>query len=284
VAAFYTNRGIGFTAGGRLHWGKPVDPTRYRNNLYAFYTFAGLDSGFTNDADPAIRTTGHLGGVGFRYDYTNVYWTDDPSNQRRFRIYGDYFDPDLGSDYRQRCTNPPTAGCASSAPFDQRPSYGDWGYTASATVPVWSPRTIAAAQIFNGFSTGFVPNQGLYSLGGGLSIRGIGAEVQLARNIFVLRTELRQDIPLDLDLNFLDLLVLRRTQVKFLLDTGAVSNSAGRIYDVGQYACGIGVGLTAIYDFLGFVSGSAYLEIATRIDEPSKAGDVQVLFGSTQAF
>jgi hypothetical protein len=284
VAGFYTNRAVGLTAGGRLHWGKPVDPTRFRNNLYLFYTFAGLTPSFTNDADPGVRTSGQLGGVGFRYDYTNVFWTDDPSNQRRVRLFGDYFDPDLGSDYRLRCTNPPTAACASTAPDRQTPRYGDWGYTASATVPVWSPRTIAAAQIFNGFSTGFVPNQGLYSLGGSLSIRGIGAEVELARNIFVLRTELRQELPLDLDLNLLDLLVLRRTQIKFLLDTGGVSNSAGRIYDVGRYACGIGIGFTAIYDFLGFTSSAAYLEIATRIDDPSQAGDIQVLFGSTQAF
>jgi len=284
VAGFYTNRGIGFSTGARLHWGEPVDPTRFRNNLYAFYTFAGLNGGFKNDADPEVRTTGQLGGIGFRYDYTNVYWTDDPSRQRHFRIYGDYYDPDLGSDYRVRCVSPPTADCTARVSNGERPNYGDWGYTASGTVPVWSPRTIAAAEIFNGFSTGFVPNQGLYSLGGSRSIRGIGAEDQLARNIFVLRTELRQEIPIELDLNLLDLLVLRRTQIQFLLDTGRVSNSAGRIYDVSGYACGIGVGFAAIYEFLGFFPAAAYIELATRIDEPSKAGDVQFLFGSTQAF
>ena len=78
-----------------------------------------------------------------------------------------------------------------------------------------------------------MPNQGLYSLGGSRSIRGIGAEEELARNIFVLRTELRQAIYPELDLNLLDLLVLRRVQVQLLVDTGQVSNSAGRIYDVG---------------------------------------------------
>jgi len=284
VTGFYTNRGIGFTAGGRLHWGLPVDPTRYRNNLYLFYTFAGLNGGFTNKSDPDVRTTGQLGGVGIRYDYTNVFWTDDPSRQRRFRIYADYFDPGLGSDYRLRCTNPPTTGCAAQAGSNEDPRFGDWGYVASATMPLGSPRTIAAGQIFNGFSTGFVPNQSLYSLGGSRSIRGIGAEEQLARNIFVLRTEIRQDIPIDLDLNLLDLLVLRRIQVKFLLDTGRVSNSAGRIYDVGGFACGIGGGFAAIYDFFGFFPSAAYIELATRVDDPSKAGDVQFLFGSTQAF
>ena len=48
--------------------------------------------------------------------------------------------------------------------------------------------------------------------------------------------------------------------------------------------CGVGVGLTAFYDFLGFFPSTAYLEIATRVDDPSKAGDVQVLFGSSQPF
>jgi hypothetical protein len=273
VAGFYTNRGIGFTAGGRLHWGEPVDPTRFRNNFYGFYTFSGLDSGFHQKSNcpssatgpPCARTTGNLGGFGFRYDYTNVYWTDDPSRQRRFRLYADWYDQALGSNF----------------------DYADWGYTASATTPLWSPRTVAAGQLFNGFSTpfaGVVPNQGLYSLGGSRSIRGIGAEQNLARNIFVLRTELRQEIYPEVDLNFLDLLVLRRTQIKLLLDTGNVSNSAGRIYDVSRFAAGIGVGVSAIYDFLGFFSSAAYFEVATRIDEPSKAGDVQFLFGSTQAF
>ena len=155
-------------------------------------------------------------------------------------------------------------------------------------MPLWNHRTFAAGQIFNGFSTAFgdsiVPNQGLYSLGGSRSIRGIGAEDDLARNIFVVRTELRREIFPELDLNLLDWLVLRRTQVKFLVDAGEVSNSAGRIYDVGRWACGVGVGLGLIYDFLGFFSSAAYFEIATRVDDPSQAGDVQFLFGSNQAF
>jgi len=273
VAGFYTNRGIGFTAGGRLHWGEQVDNSRFRQNLYAFYTYSKLDAGFMQTSNcppsptgpPCARTSGYLGGVGFRYDYSNVYWTDNPSNQLRFRLYADWYDEALGSDY----------------------DYMDWGYTASATTPLWSPRTVAAAQIFNGFSEPFkgeVPNQGLYSLGGSRSIRGIGAEEDLAGNIFVLRTEVRRDVFPELDLSLLDLLVMRQAQLKLLLDTGSVSNSAGRIYDVGRFAAGIGIGIGVIYDFLGFFPASAYLEIATRIDEPSQAGDVQVLFGSTQAF
>ena len=78
--------------------------------------------------------------------------------------------------------------------------------------------------------------------------------------------------------------MLRRLQVKLLVDTGEVSNSAGRIYDVGRFACGVGVGFGVIYDFFGFFSAAAYFEVATRVDEPSQAGDVQFLFGSNQAF
>ena len=269
VAGFYTNRAIGFTAGGRLHWGEPIDRTRFRNNLYAFYTFAGLDHDFRESRSPAqmpaAKTPGQIGGIGFRYDYTNVFWTDNPSGQRRLRLYADWYDKNLGSDY----------------------GFADWGYTASATLPLWNQRTVAAGQIFNGFSSGFnsvVPNQALYSLGGSRSIRGIGAEEDLARNIVVIRTELRREIFPELDLNLHDILVLRRTQVKVLVDAGDVSNSAGRIYDVGRWACGVGVGMGLIYDFFGFFSSAAYFEIATRVDEPSQAGDVQFLFGTNQAF
>jgi hypothetical protein len=269
VAGFYTNRAIGFTAGGRLHWGKPIDRSRFRHNLYAFYTFAALDKNFREDRDrdqvPAPKTPGHIGGIGFRYNYGNVFWTDNPTGQRRFRLYADWFDKSLGSDY----------------------DYADWGYIASATLPLWNQRTLAAGEIFNGFSSGFdsvVPNQALYSLGGSRSIRGIGAEEDLARNILVVRTELRRQILPELDLNLHDILVLRRTQVKLLVDAGGVSNSAGRIYDVGRWACGVGVGLGLIYDFFGFFPSAAYFEIATRVDDPSQAGDVQFLFGTNQAF
>lgn len=265
VAGFYTNRAIGFTAGSRLHWGDPIDPTLFHNNLYAFYTFSTLDSSFKNKSNRNVHTAGQLGGFGFRYDYNNVLWSDDPSNQRRLRLYGDWYDRALGGDF----------------------GYADWGYVASATAPLLSHRTIGAAQLFNGFSKPYdrrVPNQGLYSLGGSRSIRGIGAEDDLARNIFVVRTELRQDLFSELDLNLLDFLVLRGLQGKVLVDAGSVSNSAGRIYDVGRWACGAGLGVTAMYDFLGFFSSSAYLDVATRVDEPSKAGDIQVLFGSTQEF
>ena len=90
------------------------------------------------------------------------------------------------------------------------------------------------------------PTKGLYSLGGARSIRGIGAEEQLARNLFVLRTELRHAIYPELDLNLLDLLVLRRAQARLFVHTGEVANAAGQVYDPTHYAVGVGVGLAAV--------------------------------------
>ncbi|MDX2171158.1 MAG: hypothetical protein SF182_29080 [Deltaproteobacteria bacterium] len=263
VTGFYTNRGIGFAAGPRLHFGAPVDNSRFRHNLYGFYTFQALDRSFKNDAQPGVRTTGQLAGFGTRYDYSNVFWLDAPSQQRRLRLYFDWYDKAFGGDY----------------------SYLAWGTVASGTVPLWSPRTVLAGQLFNGFIEslgGRVPNQGLYSLGGERSIRGIGAEEQLARNLFVLRGELRQEIFPEVDLNLHDVLVLRRFNVHGLLDTGNVSNSAGRIYNPEHWAVGAGAGIGFLYDFFGFFPASAYLEVATRLDEDQ--GDVQVLFGSGQSF
>lgn len=263
LTAFYTNRGVGFAVGPRLHFGTPVDNSRFRHNLYGFYTFQALDRSFTDDRHPSVRTGGTLGGIGARYDYTNVFWPDWPTDQRRLRLFVDWYDRNLGSDY----------------------GYLDWGYAASGTVPILSPRTVAAAEVLNGFSKPFnslVPNQGLYSLGGERTIRGIGAETQLARNVFVLRTELRREISPDLDLNFHDLAVLRRLSARLLLDTGQVSNAAGRIYDLPTWAVGAGAGIGIVYDFFGFFAAAAYLDLATRLDRDQ--GDVQVLFGSSQSF
>lgn len=263
LTAFYTNRGVGFALGPRLHWGAPIDNSSFRNNLYAFYTFEALDSSFTDDRHPGVRTSGQLGGIGARYVYSNVFWPDWPTEQRKLRLFVDWYDKNLGSDY----------------------GYLDWGYAASGTVPILSPRTVAAAEVFNGFSKPFnslVPNQGLYSLGGERTIRGIGAETQLARNVFVLRTELRREISPDLDFNFHDIAVLRRLSARLLLDTGQASNSAGRIYDLPGWAVGAGAGVGIVYDFFGFFSAAAYLDLATRLDQDQ--GDVQVLFGSSQSF
>jgi len=263
VTGFYTNRGIGFALGPRLHFGDPVDGTRFHNNLYAFYTFEALDDSFRNDHNPKLRTGGQLGGIGARYDYTNVFWGEAPTGQRKLRLFIDWYDKNLGSDY----------------------GYLDWGYIASGTLPIGSPRTVIAAEVVNGFSEPFnslVPNQGLFSLGGERTIRGIGAEDQLARNVFVLRTELRRELFSDLELNLHDIAVLRRLSARFLFDTGQSSNSAGHIYDLPSWAIGAGVGIGVMYDFFGFLSASAYLDVATRLDE--NQGDIQVLFGSAQSF
>ena len=264
AAGFYTNRSIGVDVGPRLHWGKPNDPTLYRHNLYAFYDIQALNGSFKDDRDPAVRTRGHLNGLGLRYDYNNLVAFDNPTREVDFRLFGDWFDGRLGSSF----------------------DYADWGGSLVLTHPLWTHRTILAGEVTNGFSepigSSRVPLQGLFSLGGSRSIRGIGAEAELARNIFLVRTEVRQMIYPELDLNLLDLLVLRRAQVRLFVDTGQVSNSAGAVYDPRGYAVGAGVGFAAVYDFMGFFPSLAYIEIATRADR--RPDDVQFLFGTRQSF
>jgi Omp85 superfamily domain len=261
---FYTNRSIGVDVGPRLHWGEPNDPTLYRHNLYAFYDVQALDGGFQDDRHPEVHTRGHVNGLGLRYDYNNVVAFDNPTHKVDFRLFGDWFDRGLGSSF----------------------DYADWGGSLVLTHPLWTHRTILAGEITTGFSeplgSSRIPLQGLFSLGGSRSIRGIGAEDELARNIFLVRTELRQMIYPELDLNLLDLLVLRRAQVRLFVDTGQVSNSAGAVYDPRGYAVGAGVGFAAVYDFMGFFPSLAYIEIATRADR--RPDDVQFLFGTRQSF
>jgi hypothetical protein len=264
AAAFYTNRSVGVDVGPRLHWGTPNDPTLYRNNLFAFYSVQALDGSFKDNRRPAERTHGHVNGLGVRYNYNDLYAFDNPSESVDFRLFADCYDQALDSDF----------------------NYVDWGASVVLTHPLWTPRTILAGELTNGFSeplgSSRVPNQGLYSLGGSRSIRGIGAEDELGRNILTLRGELRQTLYPELDLNVLDLLVLRRTQVRLFVDSGRVNNSAGAVYDPSRYAVGVGTGFAVMYDFMGFFPSVAYIEIATRADRPS--GDVQFLFGTRQAF
>lgn len=266
AAGFLTNRGIGVTAGARGHWGAPIDATRYRHNLYLFYGFQALNGGFEDKSRPHVRTDGVLGSIGLRYGYTNVFSFENPTQQRSIGLFADWFDRTLGSDFE----------------------YVDWGVTLVLTERLWTHRTIGALQLLNGFSVpvggGRVPNQGLFSLGGSRSIRGIGAEEELGRNIFLVRGELRQAVYPEVDLNLFDLLVLRRGQVRFFMDVGEVNNSAGRVYDPGEYAVGIGGGVGAFYEFMGFFPALAYLEVATRVDEGQKLDNVQILFGSRQPF
>ena len=266
LAALYTDRAAGFTVGPRLHWGTPIDPTLYRQNLYVYYGFQELDGDFKDKSRPTIRTDGQQASLGLRYDYSNVYAFDNPTRARNLRLFADWYDASIGSDF----------------------DYVAWGVDASVTQPLGSYRTIGALEILNGFSEPLdgdtVPNQGLYSLGGSRSIRGIGAEDELGRNILLLRTEIRRSIYPEVDWNFLDVLVLRRAQLRFFVDCGKVDDSAAHIYDVATFAAGVGIGFGAVYDFMGFFPSLAFLEIATRVDEPSKADDVQVLFGTRQTF
>ena len=97
-----------------------------------------------------------------------MYAFDNPTHQRSFRFFADWFDTGLGGDY----------------------SYMDWGVLLTATQPLWSYRSIGAVQILNGFTEPFsnrgVPNQGQFSLGGSRSIRGVGAEDKIGRNILLI--------------------------------------------------------------------------------------------------
>ncbi len=266
LTAFYTNRGAGFAIGPRFHFGEPIDVTRYRHNLHLFYSFVGLDDNFDEQASPGFVTKGNTAGFGFRYDYTNVFYAQNPTLQRQLRVYADWHDDAFGSDF----------------------DFISMGYTASAVLPMFSPKTLLGLQLINGFSHAFgnsvVPNQSLYSLGGARSIRGVQFGEKLARNLVVVRAELRRAIYPELDWNLLDLVTLRRTQFRIFADSGNVSNSAGRVYDPSDWAVGIGAGFGLFYEAVGFIPAVAYLEIATRVDDPDDLGEIQVLFGTAQAF
>ncbi len=99
-----------------------------------------------------------------------------------------------------------------------------------------------------------------------------------------MRAEVRHSLYPELDWNLLDIVTLRRLQLRAFVDSGGVSNSAGRIYDPTRWAVGAGAGLGLVYDALGFFPAVAYVEVATQVDERSRLDDIQVLFGTRQAF
>jgi hemolysin activation/secretion protein len=144
---------------------------------------------------------------------------------------------------------------------------------------------VIAGQVLNGFSGetggGKIPPQGLFSLGGFRSIRGIGAEDELGNDIFIVRAELRQLLPWRLDWNFEEALIARRFQLKAFVDAGRVEDSSRELYDPSGFAVGVGGGVNLFYDFMGFFPTTFYLDLATRAD---RGGPEQVLFGVGQPF
>jgi hypothetical protein len=261
---YLTERSYGFHVGPRLHFGERNDANTYRHNLFGFYNYAWLDRGFKDDSEPDVRTSGNIGGFGLRYDYSNVYFYDNPTHQREARLFVDWYDGAFGSDY----------------------DFVRFGGRVSATTPLFTPRTIGALELLVGFSEpgsgSGVPIQEQYSLGGRRALRGVSVNERLARNIGIARAEVRQDVFPEVDFNLLDLLVYRRPQLKLFVDTGQVDDSAGRALNPEHFAIGAGIGVNALYDFLGFFPGRAYIELATRLDRDQT--DFQVLFGTRQAF
>lgn len=264
ISPYLTERGYGVNAGPRLHFGPRNDANTYRHNLYAFYDHAWLDRGFKDDSDPDLRDSGQIGGFGVRYDYSNVYFYDNPTNQRDARVFVDWYDPDLGGDY----------------------GFVRFGGRVAATTPLLTPRTIGALELLVGFEEATngrgVPIQAQYSLGGRRALRGVSVNEKLARNIGLARFEIRQDVFPEVDWNLLDLLVYRRPQLQLFVDTGQVDDSAGRALDPEHFAIAAGTGINVLYDFLGFFPGRAYIELATRLDRDQTS--FQVLFGTRQAF
>jgi hypothetical protein len=264
IHPYYSERSYGVRVGPRFHFGEQNDATTYRHNLFGFFNVASLRKSFRDDRFPEERDDGEVMGFGLRYDYSNVYFFDDPSEQRNARLFVDWYDTGFGSDF----------------------GFVRFGGMASATVPLIGYRTIGAVQLLTGFEqplTGKgVPVQEQFSLGGHLAIRGISVEDRLARNIGLARFEVRQHIYPEWDLDLHEILTFRRPTARFFVDTGQVDDSAGRALNPEHWAVGAGVGLGAVYDVLGFLPGLAYFEVATRLDRDQ--GDVQVLFGTRQAF
>lgn len=261
---YFTERSYGFNVGPRAHFGPRNDPNTYRHNLFAFYNYAWLDRDFRDDSEPELRTSGNVAGLGLRYDYSNVYAYDNPTEQREARLFVDWRDPAFGSDY----------------------GFVRFGARVAATTPLLTHRTIGAIELLVGFeqetSRPGVPIQEQYSLGGRRALRGVSVNERLARNIGLARFEVRQDVYPEVDLNLLDLAVYRRPQLKLFVDTGQVDNSAGRALNPAHFAVAAGLGVNILYDFLGFFPGRAYIEVATRLDRDQT--DFQVLFGTRQAF
>lgn len=261
---YFTERSYGFHVGPRAHFGPRNDANTYRHNLFAFYNFAWLDRGFKDDSEPDVRTSGQVAGFGLRYDYSNVYFYDNPTNQREARAFVDWHDPAFGGDY----------------------GFVRFGGRVSATTPLVTPRTILAGELLMGFeeatSDRGVPIQEQFSLGGRRALRGVSVNERLARNIGLARAEIRQDVFPEVDFNLLDLAVYRRPQLKLFVDTGQVDDSAGRALNPEHFAIAAGTGINVLYDFLGFFPGRAYIEVATRLDRDQT--DFQVLFGTRQAF
>lgn len=264
INPYLTERGYGVNAGPRVHFGPRNDANTYRHNLYAFYDHQWLDGGFKDDSEPDLRDHGQIGGFGVRYDYSNVYYYDNPTNQREARLFADWYDADFGGDY----------------------GFVRFGARVAATTPLGTHRTIGAIELLAGFEESTndqgVPIQAQYSLGGRRALRGVSVNEKLARNIGVVRAEVRQDVFPEVDFNLLDVLVYRRPQLQLFVDTGQVDDSAGRAMNPGHWAIAAGTGINALYDFLGFFPGRAYIELATRLDRDQT--NFQVLFGTRQAF
>jgi len=262
AAPFYTSRGYGIDTGFQLHGGTPIDASLYRQNLFVYYGIQELDSTFENKQQPGLRTSGRLGGFGFRFNSYDAFWFENPAGSHHLRVFFDGYDRALGSRF----------------------DFVQTGGSLALTLPLRDD-TVLAGQVMNGFSvtTGgdTIPNQGLFSLGGFRSIRGIGAEDQLGKDIFIVRAELRHLLPFRLDWNFQEVLIARRLQLKAFVDAGRVENSTRRLYDPSGFAVGVGGGFNLFYDFMGFFPTTFYLDFATRAD---KAGKLQVLFGAKQPF
>ncbi len=267
LTGFVSSRGAGVEIGPRWHFGRPLDANRYRHNLVAFYRANWLRGDFTDDSRPGLRTDGRLGGLGFRYDYSDERVTRNPTSSLKLRLFGTWYQDAFGSTF----------------------DYLEGGVRASIVRPLLTHRTLIAGHVLNAFSTPIdgdrIPLQGQFSLGGNRGVRGIPVDEELGENIMLVRGEVRQRLYPDIDWSFFDLLVLRHHQVRLFVDAGHVENRRSSLYRVSDFAVGAGIGLAAVYDFMGFHPGIFYLEIARRLDHASgQTNAVQVLFGTRQAF
>lgn len=249
--AFYEQDERGIALGYNYGFGWAIDQRTYGVGLGLSFTASRLDQGVLSSAVALPETKGNLISFGAGVGFDTRIFREDPD----WGISGSFgyetSDKIYGSDVRFHLFD-------AELRFFYSPIRG-------TTLAV----ELGVTQV-NGSD---IPTQRLPDAGGGGNVRGIQPSEFVDRASMVVRTELRQFLFEDLDINLLYLVYLRRIQFVLFLDTGDVGEDLDHVFrSRTDWKWGTGFGFRLWGKSFGVTDLIFRFDVGFRIDETDDLG------------
>lgn len=260
--AFYQQDERGVSVGYGRGFGWAIDQRSFGLGVGFDATLAKLNQGVLSSAAGLTESEGTLASYGAGVSLDTRRFSLDPSSGVAIGGHYEFADRHFGTDFR----------------------FHKFDLDLTMIFTPWRGTTFGTQLVVGQIVGNQIPTQRLFDAGGENSVRGVRTSTFIGRSLIAVRSEIRQTLWTDLDLNFLYLFYVRRFQAVVFLDSGDVGRDLDAVFRARtDWKWGTGAGIRIWGDTFGVNRFVFRFDIAFRIDETRDMGP-QYYLGVGQSF